>query len=65
MELAAESEFDVTIVNETVDQAAAVPLVRHAPRNTGCKLPLYHQLLVEDFGAVLAGACFQRIASVS
>ena len=23
-----------------------------SPRNTGCKLPLYHQLLVEDFGAV-------------
>ena len=48
VELAAESEFDVTIVNETVDQAAADLW----SVNTGCKLPLYHQLLVEDFGAV-------------
>mgnify|MGYP000140412241 CR=1 FL=1 len=51
VELAAESEFDVTIVNETVDQAAATS-GPSSPRNTGCKLPLYHQLLVEDFGAV-------------
>ncbi len=51
VELAAESEFDVTIVNETVDQAACRPLVRHR-QGIRAKLPLYHQLLVEDFGAV-------------
>lgn len=39
VELAAESEFDVTIVNETVDRRCR-PLVRSSPRNTGCKLPL-------------------------
>ena len=64
MELAAESEFDVTIVNETVDQ----PLPTSgpsSPRNTGCKLPLTTNCWWRISALFLAGACFQRIASVS
>ena len=64
VELAAESEFDVTIVNETVDQ----PLPTSgpsSPRNTGCKLPLTTNCWWRISALFLAGACFQRIASVS
>ena len=51
VELAADSEFDVTIVNETVDQAAADRFT------TNCWWRIS--------ALFLAGACFQRIASDS
>ena len=64
MELAAESEFDVTIVNETVDQALR-PLVRHRQGIRAVNYRFTTNCWWRISALFLAGACFQRIASVS
>ena len=43
------AELDLEVVYVFIAPPTSGP---SSPRNTGCKLPLYHQLLVEDFGAV-------------
>lgn len=65
VELAAESEFDVTIVNETVDQAAA-DLWSVIAKEYGAVNYLFTTNCWWRISALfLAGACFQRIASDS
>ncbi len=63
VELAAESEFDVTIVNETVDQAAADLCHRQGIRAVNYLFTTNCWWRISAL--FLAGACFQRIASVS
>ena len=74
VELAAENEFDVTIVNETVDQAAADlwNVIAQGALNTACSFSLFWGAENEPYRCTtncwcrisvlfLAGACFHRI----
>lgn len=62
---AAESESTSPSSNETVDQAAARPLVRHRQGIRAVNYLFTTNCWWRISALFLAGACFQRIASVS